>query len=290
MKFSFEMLFIVLIIGSLTKCKDKNNIENMEDLFEDPIVAEFKDQKLKLSDISSMMPQFESSSDSIQFLSHYSEKWLKDLSFLEKAKMESTSTPEIDALVEDYKNSLLLTKYEEKLINSSIDSQVTEKELLNYYDQKKGEYKLDESIIRLMFVKISKSGFDEKAFDPLWNKSNDKNQNELLKYCQNNAELFLLQPDKWYKWKEIADILPSKFISQANLHSGMQREFADFKFHYFIKIKEVVRPNEKPPISYFSMQAEKSILHDRAKNLIEKEKQIQYEKMLNQKIARQHIK
>jgi hypothetical protein len=271
-------------------CKDKNNIENIEDLYEDAIIAEFKEQKLKLSDISSMLPQFETAEDSIRFLTQYSEKWLKDLSFLEKAKSESISTPEIDELVEDYKNSLILTNYEEKLINSSIDSQVTEKELLNYYDQKKGEYKLEESIIRLMFVKISKVGFDGKVFDPLWSKSNINNHNELLKYCQNNAEFFLLQADKWYKWKEIADIIPSKFLSQSNLHTGMQREFADFKFHYFIKIKEVVRPNEKPPISYFSMQAEKSILHDRAKNLIEKEKKVQYEKMLNQKIAKQHIK
>ncbi|MBK9630364.1 MAG: hypothetical protein IPO62_04755 [Saprospiraceae bacterium] len=58
---------------------------------------------------SSMMPLFETGEDSIRFLTQYSEKWLKDLSILEKAKMESTSTPEIDALVEDYKNSLLLT-------------------------------------------------------------------------------------------------------------------------------------------------------------------------------------
>ncbi|MBK9270607.1 MAG: hypothetical protein IPM48_03330 [Saprospiraceae bacterium] len=290
MRFYLSFFFLFSFACLLQNCNEKTGNEKEGSDFEEPVLAEFDEQKLKLGQISALFPAFENEEDSIRFLSQYVEKWLKDLSYLEKAKKELTTSPEIESLVEDYKNSLLLNAYEEKIIATSLDTQVTEKEILDYYNQNKGEYKLDETILRLLYVKIPKSAYDSKVFSPLWNKPDGQNFNELQKYCQNNAEFFILQSDKWYKWNDINDLLPTKFISQSSIFTGMQREFADFKYHYLIKIKEVVRPNEQPPISYFSMKAEKSILHDRSKQLIEKEKTLQYENMLNQKRARQHIK
>ncbi len=250
------------------------------------MLAEFKDKKLTLGMVAASLPAFADAADSLRQLNLIAENWLKERAFLDLANSEIGDNAEIDALVEDYRSSLILDAYEEKLLSTSLDSNVSEEELLQYYDQKKGEYKLDDPILRLLYVKIPKAGFDSKVFGILWEKAESSKAQEMLKYCQNNADQFLLQPAKWYKWKEVSDILPSRFVSLSTMFTGMQREFADFKYFYFIKVKEIVRPNERPPISFFSLQAKKSILHERSKKILEKARQVQYEKQLGAKDAR----
>lgn len=285
MKISAPIIGFLLALLAQTSCK--NNSGDAADLTGgDPVLAEFKDKKLTLGMVAASLPAFADAADSLRQLNLIAENWLKERAFLDLANSEIGDNAEIDALVEDYRSSLILDAYEEKLLSTSLDSNVSEEELLQYYDQKKGEYKLDDPILRLLYVKIPKAGFDSKVFGILWEKAESSKAQEMLKYCQNNADQFLLQPAKWYKWKEVSDILPSRFVSLSTMFTGMQREFADFKYFYFIKVKEIVRPNERPPISFFSLQAKKSILHERSKKILEKARQVQYEKQLGAKDAR----
>lgn len=89
---------------------------------------------------------------------------------------------------------------------------------------------------------------------PLWEKPDGARLLQLQKFCQNNAEVSLLQMDKWNKWNDIKDIMPSKFVNLNTLQSGLNREFADFKYNYFLKIRELVKPNETPPLSFLKFR------------------------------------
>jgi hypothetical protein len=285
MKSTTLLIGMIWVLSALSSCKNESG-EGAGLTGSDPVLAEFKEKKLTYGMVASSLPAFTDAADSLRHLNFVAENWLKEQSFLDLARSEIVNNAEIDALVEDYRTSLILDEYEEKILSTSLDSNVSENELLQYYDQKKGEYKLEDPILRLLYVKIPKAGFDSKVFGQLWEKAEGSKAQEMLKYCQNNADQFLLQPAKWYKWKEVSDILPSRFVSLSTMFSGMQREFADFKYHYFIKVKEIVRPNERPPISFFSLQAKKSILHERSKKILEKARQTQYEKKLGAKDAR----
>jgi hypothetical protein len=74
-------------------------------------------------------------------------------------------------LVEDYRNSLILDAFEENLFNQKIDSSISDQEYLDYYNQKKAEYKLESPILRMMFVKILKQNLDQKIFQPALGKT-----------------------------------------------------------------------------------------------------------------------
>lgn len=286
-----RIAFAIFFIFELAACKKSSSEGSQElDPLQNTVLAEYKEQKLRFKDIQDYLPDFNNEQDSIQYLSQRVETWLRDQSFLDLAVSHYNKIEEIEELVSQYRNSLIANAYEEKLIGEKLDSNISDEEINEYYNQKKGEYKLDDAIIRLLYVKIAKSGFDEKSFLQLWNRNIQNNDPELLKYCQNNSDYFILQTDKWHKWKDLESFMPSKFISLSNLFSGLNRDFADFKYQYFIKVLEIVKPNEKPPVSYYSLQAEKSILHERAKRILENEKQKQFEKRQLDKTARNLVK
>ena len=71
---------------------------------------------------------------------------------------------------------------------------------------------------------------------------------------------------------------------QANsLSNGLERTFADFKQSFFIKIIEVIKPNQDPPISYIKEKATRSILHQRKNQVLDNIKRQLYDKELNKK-------
>ena len=102
-------------------------------------------------------------------------------------------------------------------------------------------------------------------------------------YCQNNADICFLNSDRWYKWEDIKQYIPSKFLNENNIHTGINRDFADFNYAYKMKFFEVVSPNEDPPLSFLRDQATQAILHERKILLLDKIKAELYEKELKNK-------
>lgn len=283
------VLFLYLCLFLSIGCKSKNS-ESTSEGSSVNLLAKYKNEKLEFADIEPLLPVFQSSEDSVQFISVLVEKWIRNKVYLEEAKSNFKSNEEIDKLVEDYRNSLILDAFEENLFNQKIDSSISDQEYLDYYNQKKAEYKLESPILRMMFVKILKQNLDQKIFNPLWEKPDGARLLQLQKYCQNNAEVSMLQMDKWNKWNDIKEIMPSKFVNLNTLQSGLNREFADFKYNYFLKIRELVKPNETPPLSFFKIQATKSILHDRKEKIIEQAKSKLYERELKNKSIQNFVK
>ncbi|HQX43609.1 MAG TPA: hypothetical protein PK209_03590 [Saprospiraceae bacterium] len=284
-----KVLFLYSILLFSFGCKNTKP-EASQDISTEFLLAKYKNEKLVLADIEPLLPVFQSPEDSIQFISVMVDKWIRNKVYLEEAKMQIKSNEEIERLVDDYRSSLILDAYEENIFNQKIDSSISDQEYLNYYNQKKAEYKLESPILRMMYVKILKQNLDQKIFMPLWEKPDGARLLQLQKFCQNNAEVSLLQMDKWNKWNDIKDIMPSKFVNLNTLQSGLNREFADFKYNYFLKIRELVKPNETPPLSFFKIQATKSILHDRKEKLIEQTKSKLYERELKNKSIQNFVK
>lgn len=277
--------FLYLIISTwvllLCSCKESKPKKDTGDI-KDQIVATYKSNKLFYSDIEPMISSFTSSEDSTNLVSGAIDRWTKEVIFLEEAKRVIDQNEILD-LVEDYKNSLILDRFENKLITEKLDTLISDQELLKYYNSNKSEYKLDGPIIRMLFAKFSKPQKEQKMFEDLWSNPTNSNLLQLQKFCQNNAETSLLKPDKWQKWNDIQNNFPDRLISLNTLYKGMNRQFADFKYVYYTKVIDIVLPNQDPPLSFVKEQARESILHQRKINLINQFKIQFYENQLKQK-------
>lgn len=270
-------IFALLFLAS---CKNEDAKQIQE---EDYVLVRYGDRQLLYSDISAQLGDEINQRDSQVLVGNYIDKWIKDQVMIREARDQIKDQAEIDKLTEDFRNDLYQLKYEEKLIAEKLDTLISDAELMEYYKSNKSRYKLESTIFRFIFIKANKPLADAKSLENIWKNQTSRNFQLLNIYCQNNAEICFLNPDRWYKWEEIKEYIPAKYLSEKNIQAGTSREFADFNFVYKMKFFEVVRPNQDPPLSFLREQATQAILHQRKIRLLDKIKSELYERELKNK-------
>jgi len=275
------LTWIVVIVCIASACKKEQSISDPK---ADDVLATYQDRKLRYRDISENVPDGMQGQDSIQFINSCIDRWIKDQIIIQDATENLSELSEINELTQKYRDELLLLKYEEKLLAEKLDTIIQDAELLKYYNSNKSNYKLESTIFRFVMVKANKPVVDSRKLDQLWNSGmNQANLQALSRYCENNAEICFLNPARWYKWDEVKEHIPSKFIQERSIQEGMRRDFADFTHNYKFHFLEVVKPNEDPPFSFIRDQARSAILHQRKIKLLDAYKSERYERELRDK-------
>lgn len=208
--------------------------------------------------------------------------WLINQILISEAKSIIT-VEDIEPLVEDYRNSLYVHYYESKILSEKLDSNITDNELLQFYQSNKSEYKLDDTYCRILLMRVPKSEKTDKNITEWMKSINSTNLYQLKKYADNYADIAMLSPDTWVKWDAVQAVVPNKFINKNNIIPKVVREFADFKHTYYIHILDVLKPNQEPPLSYIKEKATFSILHQRKVQFLDNIKRQLYDKELKNK-------
>jgi hypothetical protein len=81
------VLFLYLCLFLSIGCKSKNSESSSEGSTVN-LLAKYKNEKLEFADIEPLLPVFQSSEDSVQFISVLVEKWIRNKVYLEEAKIE----------------------------------------------------------------------------------------------------------------------------------------------------------------------------------------------------------
>ena len=273
MKRTGTAAFFFCIIFASIGCRNGKQAEG-----DDKVIAKTEGHTLYWSDYKKNAGIYLSAdNDSLASLYSYAERWCRDMVFLEEAVRNTGSSAMIEELVDAYRKSLYADAYEKAITGESKDTTVSEAELTQYYQEKRGEYKLDGPIVKIIFAVFKKDDLDEKTFLPLWKDAGTSASPLLQKYCSDHAEDFRLNGDKWQRWSEVGMALPSGLIDIGKLNKKSQQTFKHKDLIYFVKVNDLVKSNEDPPLSFVRDQAVKSILHIRKQRLLESKKKELYE-------------
>ena len=102
---------------------------------------------LYLEDLNQVFPFGISSSDSVQFAKDFMRKWIEEQLLYEKAEHNVRGDERIERMVADYRRTLILNRYEQYLISQKMNEELSEAELLQYYEENKQLFILEEPII-----------------------------------------------------------------------------------------------------------------------------------------------
>ncbi|OFX60131.1 MAG: hypothetical protein A2046_10715 [Bacteroidetes bacterium GWA2_30_7] len=236
------------------------------------LVARINDIYLYKNELQKEIPQYIKGNDSVEYVKNYISKWAKKNLMLKKAyiNLSDDELSELEQQVEDYKNTLLVHRYEQKLISQKSDTSVSNSELEEYYKDNMLEFKLDKIIIKAFYIKIKK---DNQIYNKIknlsWSDDEDK-KIKLEELCTNNADTFFFQND-WLEFTYVNSLLPSPiqdletFIKYSKFY-----ETQDSLYQYLLNIKEIKTKNEIAPLSFISGQI-KSLIQNRKKILLIKE-------------------
>lgn len=214
------------------------------------------------------------------------ENWALETLFYQEA-LEKLNDEEIqiERQVEDYKKALVNHIYQSRIIDANLDTVVSVEEMEDYYDNHRDNFLLKDNIVKVNYLKVPlKAPAVPKIKKLIWS-TNEKDKEQLIILCSQNAENFFMDDSTWLFLDDIKKEIPAlKDQPDLNLSPGRVLEFSDDLYYYYLKVKEVKTKNSLSPINFEYRNIKKFIINNRKTQLINQYKQELLEKARKEKM------
>ncbi len=265
----FSYIFI-LTFGFLASCTPAEETAEENDVE----LAKVFSKKLFLSALEGMVPEGATPEDSTKIINAEVERWTRETLLMQEAEKNIPADLNIDELVRDYRMSLIRHNYEQYLVETQLDSVISEQEISEYYEKNKEQYQLRSSILRCFLIKVSKTAPNLNQLQTWWPGNNPDNFEKMKDYAIRNADFYLLDAQTWYQQSDLKAQLPNG----TNLNPNQDLNQSDENYFYFLKVLEKKASEELAPIDYIQDQIKKVILHKRKMVLLDQRKEELYDR------------
>ncbi|WP_430816269.1 hypothetical protein [Carboxylicivirga sp. RSCT41] len=281
MKRYSNSISVLVILALITIVGCNSNSEKEAD---EPLVK-INQTVLTKGMLSNAVPNSLSKDDSVIFAQDYINRWIRSELLLGKAELNLTpEEKDVAALMEEYRRSLLIHQYQQKMLEQKYSPLITGSEIRNYYTEMEDNFKLSEPIIKGVFVIVPQSA---PNIDDLkkWYRSDDSEDIVKLEaYCFQNAKKYEVFLDHWLTFDEINKRLPEsinrteRFIKNNSYHHT-----TDSLYQYFLSIKEFQLSNEVAPLEFVESKIKAILLNKKRLEFIKQLESDLYEEALKNK-------
>ncbi len=271
------IIFILTVSLLLTSCKFFKTDESGD------YVARVNDHYLTQDDINEVM-KTAVIADTSSFIQNYINTWATSQLLLDGA-MRNVGKPvqeNFEKLVANYRSDLYTRYYSDVLINSNLDSLVSDNEALQFYEQNKTNFKLNEPLVQFRFVLVA-DDYEVKEIEN-YLKGSKKEDIAALDSLRFQFKNFFLNDSIWVKSSAV--IQQVNAITSDNAGSVLKKsnfiQLRDSLGLYLIAVKKTLDRNEMAPLQYVRPTINQIIINKRKLALIRKlEKEIKDDAIKN---------
>ena len=239
----------------------------------DQPLARVNSSYLYESELKGVVPSGVSKQDSIARITNFINQWATQQLFLDQSEknLSEGEVQEFEKLVEDYRNTLLITAYKNGIVNKSINMQVSDQEIENYYKENIKNFNLHKELVKLRYLHLPPGYNDMVVTQTMFNRFNNDDKEDLLRKKLEFVK-FSFEDSTWIPMDRVLSLIPvlKEDKKDAILKKNKYIQRKDSLGSYMIKIKEVLRKNETAPLSYVKPTIRQIILSSRKKDLIKK--------------------
>ena len=230
------------------------------------------------------LPNYVSSDDSLIKISNFIETWAKekvlyDLSIINLSQLKRA---EIDELVDNYRVDLYINSYKDLIVNSRIDSIVTNEQIDSFYSMNSNNFKLNENLVKYRYVKVPNDNLNINRIRRYILRMNEQDRYFLDSLNFQFADL-KLDDSIWFTERDV--IASINFINQSNKSRYFikNRLFTIDESNYtnFFIVDDMLKSGNIPPKSY---------LYDRIKATIINQRKLDILKSINKEILNDALK
>ena len=221
-----KLLILLFLAASLLSCGSK-----------DPVVAEAYHAKLYQSQLSDMIPDSYSPTDSARLAQLLIEEWVQQQVLLHEAlKVLPIGQQNFEKEMTEYKNSLLINAYYNYITADSTLFEISDEELEQFIKKYESRYTVNREIIKINYVKTAKNSkiikeLKELLFDDE-RRADEKHVIEAL--CADSIEYFL-EDNTWLYLDDIQNEFPIEIKNKESiLTQNKYIETEDQDYHYLI--------------------------------------------------------
>jgi hypothetical protein len=272
LKYIFVLPFLVFTL----QCTKTENGD-------DKIIAQVGEKKLLQSEIAQIIPKNIEVEDSTLIANDYIRKWVKQELLIQKANENLTlEQKNLTKEIEEYRNSLIIYKYKNELMNQQMDTVVTKTQIEQYYNENPDNFKLNTNIVKAVFVKIPLQVANTKLIKELVDDDSDEGKNALREYSIQYAKSFDFFNDNWVDFEVVKNNIPGNIPDDKQfLDRNNQIELKDSVYYYLVTIQDYKLKNELAPVEY---------VENNIKNLILNKRKIEFLKQVEENVYKEGVR
>ena len=239
------------------------------------IIASVNEKDLMLEEVLEEMPmQIE---DSSFFVESYMNDWIRKQLMIYHAEINlSSDIQNYDKQIKEYRASLLIYAYQQELINQNFDTSISLKQVTDYYNQYKDEFKLSKNIFKGRFIVVDRSAPKLINLNKWYKSNKESSLEDLNDYCQQFAKEYYLEDDSWQYFSIFNQKLPKYIVEESYfLENTKGVVFEDDNLRYYVFIKDYLINGSISPLE---MEQEK------IKNVLLNKNKIEYLKQLEDEL------
>lgn len=239
------ILIPLLLAATLPGCSDSPQA--------DPIVAQVGDATLTRTNLLSSMPESLTGADSAVFVDQAIRHWVYRQVLLQKASQYlSQQTDDIDAAVEEYRSSLIIETYQNKLVEQKFRPQITNDDIQDYYNKMRQSFVLPDPIIKGCYAIIPSNAPHLKDFLSSLSQLKEENMLQIEQYMFSNASKYQNSLDSWLSLSQIRNFLPADMLP-ADIRQLSRLPYAKCEKDgntYILKVTHCLPAGEVAPLEF----------------------------------------
>ncbi len=277
-------LFLFAVAGTLvfSGCNTQP-----EDPLAEPLLV-VAEKPLTKRMLYSAIPNNLPEADSIIFAQDYINRWIRSELLLRKAELNLTpEEQDVKQMLEEYRRSLLVHQYQQKLLEQKYSPLITSSEIQTYYEKMIDNFKLTTPIIKGVFVIVPKTAPNIDELKRLYRSDDSEDVVKLEAYCFTNARKYEVFVDHWLPMDDINRRLPER-ISRPEQFLKYNNDYttSDSLYQYFFSIKEYKLIDEVAPRDFVEEKIKAILLNKKRLEFIKQLEADLYEEGLKQKIIK----
>lgn len=234
------------------------------------VIARVFDLNLYEEDLLEVMPAGLSTEDSTVWANKFVNNWGKEQLIIKKAEFNlADQEKNFENLVLQYRNDLLKFTYQERFVSEHLDTNISEAQILNYYQEHQSEFELKENIVILNYLVLAKEAPDLVKVRK-WFRSREENQREDLEdYAFHYAKSFSFGDTNWVRYNDLSKFIPfQNYNQQEFLSRNKFVELSDSSSLFLVEIVEYKIADDVSPLTYVESTIKNIILNKRKQELV----------------------
>ncbi|MBQ6770586.1 MAG: hypothetical protein IJP44_06345 [Bacteroidales bacterium] len=197
------------------------------------VVAECYGNYIFESDLQGIVPENTSIMDSIHRVNAFIDSWIRRQVLLHQAEINlSKEDLDLGKELEEYRNSLIIYKYETQLIDQKLDTFVSDAEIEAYYEENKDNFQLHTTMVKAAYVILDADCRQRDMFQKLMSDRDTLLIQNLDVMANYYAVTSYLDIDNWIRLDELTKAVP---IEIYNVESFLKKnKFVCFDWNDYI--------------------------------------------------------
>ena len=269
-------LFVVLVL-IMGACRE------LPHPFEyDKVVAQVGDKKLRESDVQSIYAQAETAEDSVALLEIYVDRWVKNELKLRAAEnLFRDSEEAIEAMVAEYRNSLLTRRLDQYYVDQELDTLFTDAQIEEYYNRHPSDFRLDRTVVRGRQMLVPSTFRQTTKLREAMRSTSDEKLQDWRDMCQKNS-IEIQEYTSWVDYTEFLSTLPTlrgRKYEELLKQDVLQEMRVDDGRYYFV-ITDIRRAGDAAPLERVRETIKRILFNQRQSEIIRAHEERIYEEAL----------